>query len=76
MIKQQIQMLEGEIAYREDINEVNVYLYNMAKYWDSKESERTFYPSKEDYLVMCSEDWLRQLKAARTELEELNQIIK
>lgn len=76
MIKQKIQMLEGEILYREDINEVNHMLLNMSKFYDEKEFERILYPSKQEYLEMCSKHWLQNLEAARTELEELNQIIK
>lgn len=46
---------------------INSMLEDMSDYWDDNKTEQTFYPSKQDYLIHCSNNWLEC--KAKTEKE-------
>lgn len=74
-IRKRISELKSEIAYKENPEEINYFLYSMGELWDESPDQHIWYEDKQSFIAEGFATWLKELEEARQTLEELNNII-
>ena len=70
-LKNEILSLQSEIDGYSNPVCINNMLEDMAAYWDDNKIEQVFYPSKQDYIIHCSENWLACKARTENELKKV-----
>jgi hypothetical protein len=69
-----ISYLQSRLAHLTNPVNLTEFLYDMEEFYSSTKSERGFYPCKQDYLLMISQNWKDETEQVINKLDHLSRL--